>query len=169
MEGGQGTGGKGCSWTSKSRQRKTCLETTKKTQWRRGQESGKPISRYFVAFIFEDLKKENQIKLTSMSTYKKGKIFFVVLPLFVVVTQRKIFFFFQCKHSSVSVISNDSNTTGKVLLLNRLCNENISVKTDKRHTRKRKKINRTESMGTNTAVLLLRGLLEQEAFFSLSV
>lgn len=94
MEGGQGTGGKGCSWTSKSRQRKTCLETTKKTQWRRGQESGKPISRYFVAFIFEDLKKENQIKLTSMSTYKKGKIFFVVLPLFVVVTQRKIFFFF---------------------------------------------------------------------------
>lgn len=170
MEEGRVTGGKGCSWTSKSRQRKTCRETTKKTQWRRDQESGKPISRYFVAFIFEDLKKESQIKPTSMSTCKTD--FFCGFASFCCCYPKEDdYFFFQGKHSFVSVISNDSNTKGKVLLLNRLCNENISVKTDKTHTieKEKKKKNRTESMGTNTAVLLLRGLLEQEAFFSLLV
>lgn len=90
-----------------------------------------PFPGIQLLFIFGGLKKENQIKPTSMSAYKKGKIFFVVLHFLLFPNED---FFFKCIHSSVSVISNYSNTKGKVRLLNGLCDENILVKTDKMHT-----------------------------------
>lgn len=49
-----------------------------------------PFPGIQLLFIFGGLKKENQIKPTSMSAYKKGNIFFVVLHF--CRSQMKIFF-----------------------------------------------------------------------------